>query len=265
LPWYLIWPALILSPLVMVYIGAGSRQYPLEKGLAFLAAVAVPSYAVISQYSRKNKIFSSSNIIINSIYLALNVVAECAVGIFLILGLLANTNFMMGANSFAGVKLALVLPILIIAAYFVPKSKEKITNLLNQKIPFYYIIVALALIFVLGVFLARSGNFTLPVPEAEKIARSALETVLGVRPRTKEFLIGYPFLIIAGILFLKEKKDWLWLFLAVGAVGPISLINSFSHIHTPIVISVLRSINGLALGLIFGAVVGMIYIRFSRK
>ena len=262
-PWQGMCLFLILSPFAMVYVGAGVRGYPLPGALALLCAIVTPAYAVISQYSSKKSFLPSGNIIFNSIYLMLNVITECAIGIFLIIGLLASTRFMLGAEEFIGVKLALISPVLIVMAYFIPRSREKLLNLLNQKISVAYIITTLVLLGAFGVLLARSGNFTLPVPGFEKYARQALEVIMGVRPRTKEFLIGYPFLIIAGILFLKDKKEWLWIILALGVIGPISLINSFTHIHSPIAISVFRSVNGLIIGAVIGLIASVIYLKLS--
>ena len=264
LPWYVMWPVFLVCPLVMVYVGAGHKGYPLEKGLALLTAVITPAYAVISQYGKMDKAIASG-IIFNSLMMVVNVVAECAIGIFLIIGLLASTNFMLAAEEFVGVKLTLILPVLIVIAYFMPKSKEKLLALLDQKIKVSYLLIGLFLAGVLAVMLARSGNFTLPVPGFEKYARQLLETMLGVRPRTKEFLIGYPFLVISSILLLKDKKNWLWLSLAIGVIGPASLINTFTHIHSPITISIVRSVNGLILGLLIGALLGLIYKKLPIK
>jgi hypothetical protein len=265
LPWYLLLSALILSPFVMIVFGSSDRSYLLEKGLALLAAIVTPAYAVISQYRDNRSILPSGNVIFNSIFKMMNVIAECAIGIFLIIGLLASSKFMLGAEEFIGVKLSLIIPILIVAAYFIPRSKDKILGLLNQKISVLYILLAAALVGIFGILLARSGNFTLPVPGFEKYARQLLEIILGVRPRTKEFLIGYPLLIAAGVLLLKEKKEWLWLFLAVGVIGPVSLINTFTHIHVPIMISAVRSLNGLILGVLIGAAASVIYLKFGGK
>jgi hypothetical protein len=262
IPWYLMWLFLLISPFIIILVGAGGRNYYLEKGLALLAAIMVPAYAVISQY--RNKV-ESQNPLIGSVYLVFNVVAESLIGVFLIIGLLANTDFMLGAQTFAGVKMALIVPILITGFYFLPRTKDKILDLLNQRIPAYFIVLFFVLLGALGVFLARSGNFTLPVPQVEKIARNILELVLAVRPRTKEFLIGYPALILAGILFIRDRKDWLWLWMAVGVIAPISLLNSFTHVHTPILVSGLRSIIGLVLGVMVGGVVGAVYLKFGRK
>ena len=155
----------------MIVVGIGERGYFLEKGLALLAAIVTPAYAIISQYSKKDHFLVSGSVIVNSMFVMLNVIAECAIGIFLIVGLLANTNFMLGTEEFSGIKLALIVPILLIIYYFAPKSKEKLLDILDQKISVMWILIVAALLGIFGVVLARSGNFTLPVPGFEKYAR----------------------------------------------------------------------------------------------
>ena len=271
-PWYLIWLVLFLGLFGMLYVGAFSRNYPLEKGLALLAAVVFPSYAVISTYSRPRNVGQAW---LNSLYLVVNTVMEASIGVFLIIGLLANTDFLIGSHTFAGVKLALILPILIVAMYFFLKPnneritfkgiKEKVLLFVGSRVPMLSILLGTLVLGGLFVFVARSGNFTLPVPGFEKQARVWLELFLGVRPRTKEFLVGYPFLAIAGWCLLKNKTQFLWVLLAIGVIGPISLINTFTHVHTPVVISITRSVSGLVLGLIIGGIITYLLDRTIKK
>jgi hypothetical protein len=122
----------------------------------------------------------------------------------------------------------------------------------------------LFILAAIGILVARSGNFTLPVPGFEKNLRGFLETVLFVRPRTKEFLIGYPFLLLAATFYLRGQRQWLWLLAAIGAIAPISVFNTFSHIHTPVMISIIRTLNGLVLGLVIGALVVYITDRYRK-
>jgi predicted lysophospholipase L1 biosynthesis ABC-type transport system permease subunit len=103
------------------------------------------------------------------------------------------------------------------------------------------------------------------VPGIEKIFRDILENILYIRPRTKEFLIGYPFLFLAAARYLRGEKKWLWFLAALGAIAPISVFNAFSHIHTPIMVSMIRTVNGLVLGIIFGWIVVAIANRFYNK
>jgi len=271
-PWYLIWLALVAGLFGMLYVGAFSRNYPLEKGLALLAAIVFPAYAVISTYSRPRTV---GRVWLNSLYLVVNTVMETAIGVFLIIGLLSNTDFLIGSHTFSGVKLALILPILIVAAYFFLKPnnepisfksiKEKVLLFVGSRVPMLSILTVIAILGGLFVLVARSGNFTLPVPGFEKQARVWLELFFGVRPRTKEFLVGYPFLAIAGWCLLKNKIQFLWVLLAIGVIGPISLINTFTHVHTPVVISITRSVSGLVLGLIIGGIITFLLDRTIKK
>ena len=80
-----------------------------------------------------------------------------------------------------------------------------------------------------------------------------------VRPRTKEFLIGYPALFLAAGYFLRGEKQWLWVLAAIGVIAPISVFNTFSHIHTPLMISLIRTFNGLILGLLIGWVLFLVW------
>ncbi|MBI5698955.1 hypothetical protein HZC35_01415 [Candidatus Saganbacteria bacterium] len=267
IPWYLIWPALVGGLFGMLYVGAFSHGYPLEKGLALLAAIVFPSYGVISTYS-KPRGQAPWLLVINS-------VMETAIGIFLIIGLLSNTDFLIGSQTFAGIKIALTFPVLIVALYFFLKPnqepitikgiKEKTLLFIGSRVPVLSILLGLTILGGLYVLVARSGNFTLPVPGFEKQARELLEVWFGVRPRTKEFLIGYPFLAIAGWCLLKNKTQFLWVLLAIGVIGPISLLNTFTHVHTPVVISITRSVSGLVLGIVIGSIITYLLDRFIKK
>ena len=91
----------------------------------------------------------------------------------------------------------------------------------------------------------------------EEKSRILLEEWLWIRPRTKEFLIGYPFLLFSFLQIDKFiSRKWVWFFNVIGAIALISLVNSFCHIHTPLNISIYRT----CLGVLLGGVVGGIYL-----
>jgi hypothetical protein len=82
--------------------------------------------------------------------------------------------------------------------------------------------------------------------------RAFLERVLFARPRTKEFLIGYPALwLLACLRNLRPVyRMVLWLSATIGFV---TLVNSFCHLHTPLLFILLRFVNALALSVpVFG-------------
>jgi len=113
--------------------------------------------------------------------------------------------------------------------------------------------------------LFRSGNFGLPVFGPEVRLRQALEDLLVARPRTKEFLIGHPALVLAAGAAALRLRAWVVPLAMVGAVGQAGLINSFSHIHTPLVLVVLRTLYALLIGSVLGAAALVVLERVVRK
>ena len=252
----------------ILFLGAGGYTLLLQKALVFSASLIFPSYAVISTFSKPRR--GVVLLFWDSISSIINITAETSIGIFLMIGLLADSRFMSGIETFPAVKAALVLPLLMVAVYFILKVdggglRDRLQNFLNTKISLLMVLLGLFILGSLAVLVARSGNFVLPVPGFEKYFRNWLEILLYVRPRTKEFLVGYPFLFIAALYYLKGNRSWLWLLTSIGVIAPVSVFNSFSHIHTPLLISIIRTFNGLVLGLIIGSVVGWMANKHIRE
>jgi len=238
-----------------------------QSGLALLAAVVFPALAVVSAFSRRDRV---TFVPLNGAFIVLNILAETFIGVFLLIGILADHRYMLGVETFRGVKLALVAPLAIVSLYFVLKQgrgglRERIAYFLNTEVKMVSIVAGVFLMGALAVFVARSGNFVLPVPAFEKHIRNLLEAVLFIRPRTKEFLVGYPFLFLSAVYYLRGGTKWLWVLAAVGTIAPVSVINTFSHIHTPLIISMMRTVNGMVLGLIFGFAAAFAADIFFKK
>jgi len=105
----------------------------------------------------------------------------------------------------------------------------------------------------LGLLVLRSGNESgVGVSGLELHFRAVLDRVFGVRPRTKEVLIGHPLLVLAFARAMAGKRGGLWALLALGTVGQVSMVNTFSHLHTPILVSVARTLHGLWVGALLG-------------
>jgi len=192
-------------------------------------------------------------------------------GAAFIVGLLADRLFMLGAQQFLGIKIAFIVPIMFVAFYCtfldqdrIMSLKDKLVEWLNSPITVLGVVISLFLLGIAAIYLLRSGNFAMGTMEMEKMARSFLENILIVRPRTKEFLIGYPLLFLGALYYLTGGKKWLWPFLIIGIVAPISTINTFCHVHTPLLVSILRAVYGVVLGIAFGAVYYALFYS-SRK
>ncbi len=157
---------------------------------------------------------------------------------------------------FVGVKLSLILPILLVAliSFWRRAHSERLSELMFRGVKWFEL-------FLLGIFLAafailllRSGNFgLLPIPALEEKIRLFLELIFGVRPRTKEIVIGYPSVVM---WFYLLKKGWLKryrvAFRIFGTIAFVSVINSFCHIHTFLQVTVVRSVLGFVIGIAFG-------------
>jgi hypothetical protein len=91
--------------------------------------------------------------------------------------------------------------------------------------------------------------------------RQVLTNVMEVRPRLKEFAIGYPSLMVLPALTLAHRRVVGWLFALGIGVGFGDVIDTFSHLHTALLISLQRIGNGLILGIAIGIVAIWIYRR----
>lgn len=179
------------------------------------------------------------------------------VGAVLMVGLLADVSFMLKIDQFRGVKIAHVLPLVIVVLFCYYRQEGKhwlkgLKNLWQSKISVGWTFVAVLLGLALLVYISRTGNESAAISSVELQVRSLLDQLLLVRPRTKEFLIGHPALLL--LFYLGYQHKYLPV-LILGAIGQISLVNTFAHIHTPVLISMFRAFNGLWLGVALGVVV----------
>lgn len=183
-------------------------------------------------------------------------------GLF-IAGLLNGRLYFIGADQPFGVKLGLFLPVLMIGWLFVLRLTNARETL---KSPITWGSAGLG-VLVLGVLLmlvARSGNDTgAGASDTELVFRSFLDRFLYVRPRTKEFMIGHPALIIGiGLLSVLHQRPelkaklggWTALALMLGAVGQTGAVNTLWHLHIPVLLSVVRIWEGAVIGCILGLV-----------
>mgnify|MGYP003349477890 CR=1 FL=1 len=125
-----------------------------------------------------------------------------------------------------------------------------------------------SVILILVVYLFRSGNY-FQIFNFELNIRNALENFFLVRPRFKEILLGYPALLL-GYWYVDRSfnRQFLWLFNGIGVIALSSLINSFCHFHTPVLISFYRSLVGIFLGVLFAIpfyFVGVLFVRIARS
>jgi hypothetical protein len=191
----------------------------------------------------------------------------------LVAGLLSGWSFMLAVHTFVGVKAAHVLPPLLVGFLLAfggevgdaRSTARRIWQWLERPLRLQYAVVTVLVAIAAVMLLFRSGNFGLPVFGPEVRLRQALEDLLVARPRTKEFLIGHPALVLAAGAAALRLRAWVVPLAMVGAVGQAGLINSFSHIHTPLVLVVLRTLYALLIGSVLGAAALVVLERVVRK
>ncbi len=259
LPVWLIYLAMIASVGIVFLFCYAGKALILRKAGAFAAAILFPTLGIIVPFSAKKRESISTSIWkrLSAIFAS---VAISLCGAILVVGLLSDTLFRVGAEQFSGVKLALVFPIIFVAIYFFledsfESSMKKLIRVFNTPLSVGHLVLLGALALFGLLFILRSGNFGIAIPGFERYMRDVLEGILIVRPRTKEFLLGYPILFLVALYYNKIPKDWLWLPLSLATIAVISLVNTFCHIHSPLSISVIRSVNGLVLGILAGCII----------
>jgi uncharacterized membrane protein (UPF0136 family) len=159
---------------------------------------------------------------------------------------LSDLSYFLKINEFRGVKLALVAPSVLIVLAELRRWRGLSGRILADRRAWLIPALGLGMLFFV---LERSGNLpAIPVARWEELLRERLEDWLIARPRFKEFLVGHPALM----LWRREPSLVHLGLLALGALGQASIINTFVHLHTPLTLSLWRTINGLVLGLLIG-------------
>lgn len=218
--------------------------------MALFGSIMFPTYAIVKgiRYEQRN--------MKESILAFLKICIISFGGVLTTIGCLSRTNFALGINVFLGVKFVTVLPIILVMGYLIFKEHgfdfKYYKGILDRKISYGSLLLIGILAIVLYVYVSRTGN-TGTATGLERSFRQFLDNVLGVRPRTKEFLISYP--ILLALLYYGYKERYL-VFVIFGVIGPVSLVNTYGHIHTPVLISLIRS----GYGIVFGIIIGLILI-----
>ncbi len=191
-------------------------------------------------------------------------------GALVVVGLLSVPLLMEEIDRFSGVKAMIVLPPLLAFALYVYTRRfgnepPATAGGMLEPVRIYQVVILLVLAAGAVFYVARSGNQADIAPSAFELhLRSGLTAVLGVRPRFKEFLLGIPLLVLLPSIRLPERRAIGWLFAIAAAVGTSDVVDTFSHLHTPLVVSLVRVVNGAVLGAIVGAIAIALYRAGAR-
>ncbi|MCL2497075.1 MAG: DUF5693 family protein [Symbiobacteriaceae bacterium] len=189
------------------------------------------------------------------------------VGGILINAMLSEAVYRTAWTPFRGVKIALIVPPLLILAqalWLAYQEGWRFHSLKQLSLQRLGGVMAAALI-IGTLTIWRSGNEAASISGIERLLRVNLEQMLGVRPRFKEFFLGHPALMLLGWSTAKTQREIGHALLAVAAIAQASLFNSFMHLHTPMLLSLRRSLWGIALGEILGIIALLLLARLKQS
>lgn len=174
-------------------------------------------------------------------------------GVLFVSALGTDKDSMLGLDPFKGVGLTLLVPMLFVALSFLPKQDIRKTAYQLFRRPLTtgdLIVMGIGAAAFAVAFLRRGNTSAVGISPAEAKIRQDLQDAI-IRPRFKE-VFGHPLLLLglSGIL----PGYLTGLSILGGVMGQASILNTFSHFHTPLLISATRAIIGLLSGLAFGIV-----------
>lgn len=159
-----------------------------------------------------------------------------ACGNLILSSVLSGADYYMNNLIFRGVIITLIVPVFFAAAIYFYEKRPCFKNFKAKHIVFAVLILAAGAIYLL-----RSGNSS--ISEFERTIRDIIVDITAARPRTKEFLIGWPCLML--FMFYGRKKGVLSFVSYIGsALLFASVTNSFCHVFTDALVIYQRSLNG---------------------
>ncbi|WP_338044020.1 DUF5693 family protein [Paenibacillus lutrae] len=229
------------------------------QALALGTSIAAPSIAVIEAIRsvQAGRAARAKSAVLYAIVQLVKTTLISLIGVVYVVGLLNHISYFLVMQQFRGVSLLHLLPIAIVGLYLLffreklnyQQRGEQVKKLLKANISVLWVVVAAAGAAVIFYYLSRTGNEGQASP-FERYFRSFLENTLGVRPRTKEFLLSHPLFLFGAYLTVKYRNA-VYLLL-IGVIGQLSIVDTFAHLHTPLHISGIRVVYGIVFGLIIG-------------
>lgn len=254
-----VWALVIVGLMLTVALRFSGPIILWLKLLALGTAATVPAVAVAAAMPRSR--LQAAPVLAGVRVLWLASGGSIAAGL-LVAALLTRWDFMMAADVFLGVKIAQLIPVILVVLLLWGRDKtarswretaRDLWEWSGHPLLLRYAVAAVVVGLAAVILLARSGNFGLPLFAVEDRLRNFMEDLLVARPRTKEYLIGHPALVLAGAAAAAGWRRWVLPLAALGAIGQAGIVNSFSHIHTPLLYTAWRTVNALWLGTVVGA------------
>ena len=223
------------------------------KAVGLGTAIAFPTLAIKYSLNKatelKEKEHKPNLVMIIKTYFITSAISF--LGAILVTGIFHHVKYSLYLDQFRGVSILYMMPLFLTLILVMWQMNEPLISWLKESFKNYYLLIIGALGIGLVYYLMRSGNEA-TVSSIELKLRALLQTGLDVRPRTKEILFGHPILLLAIYLAARYKRA---AYLLIGAaMGQLSIVSTFTHFHTPLMIGLVRTALGLAIGLILGLI-----------
>lgn len=195
----------------------------------------------------------------------LGLLSFTAAGAAAVSSFMTEPRYLLGADVFSGVKIALMIPMALGGLLLVWTLRHELlghTGWKNRVLLLGVLVVACGVCMLLT---ARSGDRPGWTSELETTLRNWLEHTLFVRPRTKELLFSAPCIPVF-LWACWRKLPELKLLCGLGVcLECVSVVNTFCHGVAPLYVSIVRSLLGLGLGCVLGGVICLFLYLLDRK
>ena len=200
------------------------------------------------------------------------VLATLCVGMLGMGAMLSGIDYYVNNLIFRGIKLSLLVPVFytLVIYYLIYVKNEKggflsdVKRVMTAEIKVYWLIISAVVLGVGAYYIMRSGNVN-KISSVELAMRNLITEIFPARPRTKEFLIGYPALVL--FVYHVKKTDWKliqWGCAVMASILAASVTNSFCHVFTDLSTIYMRVFNGLIIGIAVSVVVYMVNLLLVR-
>ena len=225
-----------------------------QQAMSFLASVAFPvlAFIILDKLRPKNVVVGFAIVSLISL-----------VGGLAVAAMLNGLAYYVKADEFRATKVSVFLPILA-GGWLFFRSLVDWRSSLKSPVTWGSAGLGIMLLVAFAFMLARTGNDSgVGASSGEILMRNFLDRFLYVRPRTKEFMVGHPLLMVGiGLLstFRQNEKPpgaiggWTALLLMIGAMGQSDVVNTLTHLHIPVLLSIARIVEGWVLGGLIGFV-----------
>lgn len=251
---------------------------------ALASAIIVPTLSMTWQLDRWRRRQTTGPVSLGrvvldgAVSLTLTLLLSLVGGMY-VASLLGDVRFLLEMEIFRGVKATFIMPLVLITLTYLTRFPlvgppvrsardiwSQTIQFLNYPVQIKTLLAAGAAAVVAWVFIGRSGHTAgVPVPAIELKLRAFLEQTMYARPREKEFLIGHPaFMVAVMAVYQRWPQGLHYVLVLLATIAQGSLVETFAHLRTPVFMSFVRALDGLAVGIVFGAlaVIGLWLLQY---